>query len=104
MVYVYPCFCLCCSYTCSRSSVLVCVVVILGNAYLSQFFAGNQSPMVLKQCLTAYQHAVGFYFLTEITFGPVHQHAVFCFILSEPCFYPISAVLGKNIFTGKLLN
>jgi hypothetical protein len=32
--------------------------VILGNAYLSLFFNMNQSPKVLKQCLSAYVQAV----------------------------------------------
>ncbi|KXJ17877.1 tetratricopeptide repeat protein 5 [Exaiptasia diaphana] len=30
---------------------------ILGNAYLSQFFNGTQSPQVLKQCMSAYSQA-----------------------------------------------
>ena len=31
---------------------------ILGNAYLSLFFSGAQSPQILKQCMTAYSQAV----------------------------------------------
>ena len=31
---------------------------ILGNAYLSLFFSGAQSPSMLKQCLAAYARAV----------------------------------------------
>lgn len=32
--------------------------VVLGNAYLSLFFASNQSTKILKLCMSAYQQAV----------------------------------------------
>jgi len=35
-----------------------CIAVILGNAYLTKFFACGQNPAVLKQSLSAYQQAV----------------------------------------------
>ena len=37
---------------------LYALVVILGNAYLSLFFMTGQDPKVLKQCISAYTHAV----------------------------------------------
>ena len=33
-------------------------LVILGNAYMSQFFTVNQDPQLLKQCSSAYAQAV----------------------------------------------
>jgi len=36
----------------------VYIPVILGNAYLSLFFAAGQNSKVLKLCMSAYQQAV----------------------------------------------
>lgn len=35
-----------------------CFKDVLGNAYLSLFFCGSQSPQLIKQCMTAYSQAV----------------------------------------------
>ena len=38
--------------------IFLIISVILGNAYLSLFFSKDQSPKILKQCMSAYQQAV----------------------------------------------